>query len=121
LSNPQHTEEHLNEKYVHENVLILVTKAKVNKLSICISIANVNLSVYLFSIASFHPLLISVEKMNLFSSSIYMHRKTNSIKRMQSLILGVCGSQHISVFSGLAIIRWMASLIMLMASMAGYT
>jgi homospermidine synthase len=35
---------------VHENVLILVTKAKVNKLSICISIANVNLSVYLFSI-----------------------------------------------------------------------
>jgi hypothetical protein len=35
---------------IFENVLILVTKAKVNKLSICISIANVNLSVYLFSI-----------------------------------------------------------------------
>ena len=28
-----------------------------------------------------------------------MHLKTNSIKHMQSLILGVCGSQHISVFS----------------------
>jgi hypothetical protein len=39
-----------------------------------------------------------VEKMNLLSSSIYMHLKTNSIKHMQSLILGVCGSQHISVF-----------------------
>ena len=38
-------------------------------------------------------------EMNLLPSSIYMHLKTNSIKQMHSLILGVCGSQHISVFS----------------------
>jgi hypothetical protein len=31
-------------------------------------------------------------EMNLLPSSIYMHLKTNSIKHMQSLILGECGS-----------------------------
>jgi hypothetical protein len=40
----------LIEKYLHENLLILVTQTKVNNLSICISIANVHFDVYLFSI-----------------------------------------------------------------------
>ena len=35
---------------MHEHLLILVTQTKVNNLSICTSIANVHLSVYLFSI-----------------------------------------------------------------------
>jgi len=34
---------------VHENLLILVTKTKVNNLSICISIGNVNFSVHVYS------------------------------------------------------------------------
>jgi hypothetical protein len=75
---------------LHENLLILVTQNKVNNLSICISIANVHLSVYLFSIDvlklckkmslirfrilhvnfRFHPVLISVENMNMLPSSI---------------------------------------------------
>jgi hypothetical protein len=46
----KYTEEHLIEKYLHENSLILITETKVNNLSICISIANVHISVYLFSI-----------------------------------------------------------------------
>ena len=46
----KYTEEHLIEKYLHENSLILVTETKVNNFSICISIANVHISVYLFSI-----------------------------------------------------------------------
>ena len=61
-------------------------------------VAN-NLYLIVQSTSSFHPLLISVENINLLPSSIYMHLKTNSIKYMQSLILWVCGSQHISVFS----------------------
>ena len=42
--------------------------------------------------------LISVKNMNLLSSSIYKHLKTNLI---QSLILWECGSQLISVFSNI--------------------
>ena len=41
---------HVIEKYLHENLLILVTQTKVNNLLICISIANVHFSVFLFSI-----------------------------------------------------------------------
>ena len=37
--------------------------------------------------------------MNLLSSSMYKHLKINLIKHKQSLILGKCGSQLISVFS----------------------
>ena len=44
-------------------------------------------------------LLISVENMNLLPSSIYKHLKINLIEHKQSLILGKCGSQLISVFS----------------------
>jgi hypothetical protein len=54
------------------------------------------------STSGFHPLLISVENMNLLPSSIYMHLKTNSMKHTQSLILGECGSQLISVFSDIS-------------------
>ena len=43
--------------------------------------------------------LISVKNMNLLSSSIYKHLKTNLIKYKQSLILWECGSQLISVLS----------------------
>jgi len=39
----KYTEEHLIEKYLHENSLILITETKVNNLSICISIANVHM------------------------------------------------------------------------------
>jgi hypothetical protein len=44
-------------------------------------------------------LLISVENMNMLPSSIYKHPKINLIKHKQSLILGVCGSQLISVYN----------------------
>jgi hypothetical protein len=44
--------------------------------------------------------LISVN-MNLLSSSIYKHLKTYLIKHKQSLILGECGSQLISVLSNI--------------------
>jgi hypothetical protein len=39
--------------------------------------------------------------MNLLSSSIYEHLKTNLIKYKQSLILWECGSQLISVLSNI--------------------
>ena len=45
--------------------------------------------------------LISVKNMNLLSSSIYKHLKTNLIKYKQSLILWECGSQLISVLSNI--------------------
>ena len=45
--------------------------------------------------------LISVKNMNLLSSSIYKHLKTNLIKYEQSLILWECGSQLISVLSNI--------------------
>ena len=45
--------------------------------------------------------LISVKNMNLLSSSIYKHLKTYLIKHKQSLILGECGSQLISVPSNI--------------------
>jgi hypothetical protein len=38
-----------------------------------------------------------VKNMNLLSSSIYKHLKTYLIKHKQSLILGECGSQFISL------------------------
>jgi hypothetical protein len=45
--------------------------------------------------------LISLKNMNLLSSSIYKHLKTYLIKHKQSLILGECGSQLISVLSNI--------------------
>ena len=45
--------------------------------------------------------LISVKNMNLLSSSIYKHLKTNLIKYKQSLIFWECGSQLISVLSNI--------------------
>jgi hypothetical protein len=44
---------------------------------------------------------ISVKNMNLLSSSIDKHLKTYLIKHKQSLILGECGSQLISVLSNI--------------------
>ena len=44
---------------------------------------------------------ISVKNMNLLSSSIYKHLKTYLIKHKQSLILGECGNQLISVLSNI--------------------
>ena len=49
------------------------------------------------SVSGLPTFLISVKNMNLLSSSIYKHLKTYLIKHKQSLILGECGSQHISV------------------------
>ena len=48
----KYTEEHLIKKYfnLHENSLILVTETKVNNLSFCFLIANVHISLYLYSI-----------------------------------------------------------------------
>jgi hypothetical protein len=48
------------------------------------------------SISGLPTFLISVENMNLLSSSIYKHLKIYLIKHKQSLILGECGSQLIS-------------------------
>jgi hypothetical protein len=45
--------------------------------------------------------LISAKNMNMLSSSIYKHLKTYLIKHKQSLILGECGSQLISVLSNI--------------------
>ena len=45
--------------------------------------------------------LISVKNLNPLSSSIYKHLKTYLIKHKQSLILGECGSQLISVLSNI--------------------
>ena len=45
--------------------------------------------------------LISAKNMNLLSSSIYKHLKTYLIKHKQSLILGKCGSQLVSVLSNI--------------------
>ena len=53
------------------------------------------------SVSGLPTLLISVENMNLLSSSIYKHLKTYLIKHKQSLILGECGSQFISVLSNI--------------------
>ena len=53
------------------------------------------------SVSGLHTFLISVENMNLSSSSIYKHLKTYLIKHKQSLILGECGSQLISVVSNI--------------------
>ena len=66
------------------------------------------------STSCFHPLLISVEKMNLLPSSIYMHLKTNSIKHMQSLILGevnlfLCSVIYLSFY---APCNWKCSVIL---------
>jgi tartrate dehydratase alpha subunit/fumarate hydratase class I-like protein len=52
------------------------------------------------SVSGLATFLISVENMNLLSSSIYKHLKTYLIKHKQSLILGECGSQLISVKNG---------------------
>ena len=58
---------------------------------------------FFYQIGKFNSfnLLISVEIMNLLTSSIhvYKHLKINLIKHKQSLILGKCESQLISVFS----------------------
>jgi hypothetical protein len=53
------------------------------------------------SVSGLATFLISVENMNLLSSSIYKHLKTYLIKHKQSLILGECGSQLISVLSNI--------------------
>ena len=53
------------------------------------------------SVSGSPTFLILVENMNLLSSSIYKHLKTYLIKHKQSLILGECGSQLISVLSNL--------------------
>ena len=53
------------------------------------------------SVSGLPTFLISVENMNLLSSSIYKHLKTYLIKHKQSLILRKCGSQLISVLSNI--------------------
>jgi hypothetical protein len=53
------------------------------------------------SVSGLPIFLISVKNMNLLSSSIYKHLKTYLIKHKQSLILGECGSQLISVLSNI--------------------
>ena len=53
------------------------------------------------SVSGLPTFLISVKNMNLLSSSIYKHLKTYLIKHKQSLILGECGSQLISVHSNI--------------------
>ena len=55
-----------------------------------------------FPFSSFYA-VISVENMNMLPSSIYKHPKINLIKHKQSLILGVCGSEHISVYNDIYI------------------
>ena len=58
----------------------------------------------------FHPVLISVENMNMLSSSIYKHPKSNWLKHKQSLILGECGSQLTFFF---ICVQWNISVLML--------
>ena len=53
------------------------------------------------SVSGLPTFFISVKNMNLLSSSIYKHLKTYLIKHKQSLILGECGSQLISVLSNI--------------------
>jgi hypothetical protein len=53
------------------------------------------------SVSGLPTFLISVKNMNLLSSSIYKHLKTYLIKHKQTLILGECGSQLISVLSNI--------------------
>jgi hypothetical protein len=53
------------------------------------------------SVSGLPTFLILVENMNLLSSSIYKHLKTYLITHKQSLILGECGSQPISVLSNI--------------------
>jgi hypothetical protein len=53
------------------------------------------------SVSGLPTFLISVNNMNLLSSSIYKHLKTYLIKHKQSLILGECGSQLIYVLSNI--------------------
>jgi hypothetical protein len=54
------------------------------------------------SVSGLPTFLISDKNMNLLSSSIYKHLKTYLIiKHKQSLILGECGSQLISVLSNI--------------------
>jgi hypothetical protein len=53
------------------------------------------------SISGLPTFLISVKNMNLLSSSIYKHLETYLIKHKQSLILGECGRQVISVLSNI--------------------
>jgi hypothetical protein len=55
----------------------------------------------LMSVSGLPTFLISVKNMNLLSSSIYKHLKTYLMKHKQSLILGECGSQLISVLSNI--------------------
>ena len=64
---------------------------------------HISLSEYFTSISTsgLPTFLISVKNMNLLSSSIYKHLKTNLIKYKQSLILWECGSQLISVLSNI--------------------
>ena len=54
-----------------------------------------------YTVSGLPTFLISVKNMNLLSSSIYKHLKTYLIKHKQSLILGECGSQLISVLSNI--------------------
>jgi hypothetical protein len=49
------------------------------------------------SVSGLPTFIISVKNMNMLSFSIYKHLKTYLIKHKQSLILGECGSQLISV------------------------
>jgi hypothetical protein len=51
------------------------------------------------SVSGLPTFLISVKNLNLLSSSIYKHLKAYLIKHKQSLVLGECGSQLISVLS----------------------
>jgi hypothetical protein len=53
------------------------------------------------SVSGLPTFLITVKNMNLLSSSIYKHLKTYLIKHKQSLILGECESQLISVVSNI--------------------
>ena len=53
------------------------------------------------SVSGLPTFLILVKNMNLLSSSIYKHLKTYLTKHKQSLILGECGSQLISVLSNI--------------------
>ena len=53
------------------------------------------------SVSGLPTFLISVKNLNLLSSSIYKHLKAYLINHKQSLILGECGSQFISVLSNI--------------------
>ena len=53
------------------------------------------------SVSGLPTFLISVKNLNLLSSSIYKHLKAYLIKHKQSLILGDCGNQLISMLSNI--------------------